>query len=339
VSIQELQANYEFIRPFAIRFADRLAEQLRELLDAEGISLAVPIESRVKTWESIQNKVERNHLEIKTISELGDLVGLRLILLFVRDVRRVISLLHKTLEVISTDDTGERLGDSQFGYQSVHLKLKLPQSWLTIPTFKGLGEMMAEVQVRTASQHIWAAASHVLQYKQEAAVPLPVRRSINRVAALLETVDLELERTLRERADYSENLDITTEDKQLDVDVLRAVLSDVISDSRYKPADPYGELLAELFDYSITTVGALRDFISANLAEAEKRDKEDVAALKERGRLVDGQLVVKGDGMTITGDPHLVRKGVFKTRVGLVRDMLFHALQEKTRKQRRPKNG
>lgn len=56
--------------------------------------------------------------------------------------------------------------------------------------------LKAEVQVRTVTQHVWAAASHVLQYKQEASVPLPVRRSIYRVSALLETVDLEFERVL-----------------------------------------------------------------------------------------------------------------------------------------------
>jgi ppGpp synthetase/RelA/SpoT-type nucleotidyltranferase len=228
MSIRKLQENYEYAWPLAIRFADRLSEQLLELLTSEGISLAVPIESRVKTWDSIQNKIGMRNLEINKVSELGDLVGLRLILLFVRDVNSVISLLNEKLEVISKEDTGERLGDSQFGYQSVHLQLKLPSSWLSIPTFKGLGEMTAEIQVRTASQHIWAAASHVLQYKQESAVPLPVRRSINRVAALLETVDLELERTLGERAAYVHEIQEKEKDtpqflaQQLDYETLLA---------------------------------------------------------------------------------------------------------------------
>jgi ppGpp synthetase/RelA/SpoT-type nucleotidyltranferase len=31
----------------------------------------------------------------------------------------------------------------------------------------GLGGLRAEVQVRTTAQHIWAAASHKLQYKHE----------------------------------------------------------------------------------------------------------------------------------------------------------------------------
>jgi ppGpp synthetase/RelA/SpoT-type nucleotidyltranferase len=62
--------------------------------------------------------------------------------------------------------------------------------------------MVFELQLRTLAQHIWAVASHKLQYKREASVPVPIRRSINRVSALLEMVDLEFDRVLLEREQY-----------------------------------------------------------------------------------------------------------------------------------------
>ena len=89
-------------------------------------------------------------------------------------------------------------------YQSLHYIIRIPKHWLKVSTFADLGELKAEIQLRTLAQHIWAATSHKLQYKHEDSVPPPIRRSIYRVSALLETVDLEFERVLAERGTYIE---------------------------------------------------------------------------------------------------------------------------------------
>jgi putative GTP pyrophosphokinase len=71
-------------------------------------------------------------------------------------------------------------------------------------------DLFAEIQVRTVVQHAWATVSHSLQYKREADVPIPLRRRLARVSALLELADMEfsaiseqhagLDRELREGA-------------------------------------------------------------------------------------------------------------------------------------------
>ena len=81
----------------------------------------------------------------------------------------------------------------------------MPDDWLNVPTFREFKGLRAELQIRTLAQQLWAAASHKLQYKRESSVPYPIRRSIHRVAALLETVDLELERVLSERDPHLSN--------------------------------------------------------------------------------------------------------------------------------------
>jgi ppGpp synthetase/RelA/SpoT-type nucleotidyltranferase len=105
------------------------------------------------------------------MKELKDLVGLRLMRVFKRDVARVCDLVSETFTVVSQEDTAQRLGEAEIGYQSLHYVIKLPEKWLSVPSFKGLDDLQAELQVRTVAQHIWAAASHILQYKQEASVP------------------------------------------------------------------------------------------------------------------------------------------------------------------------
>ena len=198
----QLRSEYSIQSDRARRLRAALCEQIEQILSSHGIALGVPIESRVKTLESSEEKLDRKSLELKSLLELNDLIGIRIILLFRRDIVTVSKLLAETFEVLSTEDTATRLSEAQFGYQSLHHIIRVPKSWLSVPTFFDLGELKTEIQLRTLAQHIWAAASHKLQYKHEESVPPPIRRSIHRVSALLETVDLEFERVLTDRGTY-----------------------------------------------------------------------------------------------------------------------------------------
>lgn len=187
-SIENLELEYRGLVALADTFCTEVSRQVSHLLTDAGVTLGFPIESRVKSWASIVEKCDRKDLHLTALSDLNDLVGLRVVLLFRRDVVATCSLLEGHFEIVESYDTQERLQEDQFGYSSRHFVVRLPHRWLTIPTFSQLGPLKAEIQVRTVAQHIWAAASHTLQYKQEQNVPVPVRRSMSRVSALLETV-------------------------------------------------------------------------------------------------------------------------------------------------------
>ncbi|WP_082836585.1 RelA/SpoT domain-containing protein [Acidovorax sp. GW101-3H11] len=190
MDIESLGREYQDFSSKAERLRIAISDQLMALISENSLTLGVPIESRLKTWSSVAEKLERKQLKLQSIRELPDLVGVRVILLFSSDVGKAVGLIEQVFEVVSREDTVTRLGDSQFGYQSQHFIVRLPESWLGVPTLSGLGQLTVELQIRTLAQHIWAAASHKLQYKQEAGVPPPLRRTINRVSALLEIVDL-----------------------------------------------------------------------------------------------------------------------------------------------------
>ena len=179
---ETLKADFTRTEPLANRLLVALTHEIDELLKKNGIALGVPLEGRVKTWTSLEDKLERKLLAIKSAAELDDLVGLRVILLFRSDLDPVLDLLTKTFDVLSNEDTASRLAESQFGYQSRHLVLRIPATWSRIPSLSDLGDLRAEVQVRTVAQHIWAAASHKLQYKQEESVPTPLKRTIYRIS-------------------------------------------------------------------------------------------------------------------------------------------------------------
>lgn len=242
VYIARLQEEYRDVAPLAQRFAEVLASQLQQLLQRDKLPLAVPIEHRVKAWPSIEEKLARIDFHGASLTELHDLVGVRLILLFQRDLPAACRLIEETLDVTRHANKSEELSPEQFGYQSIHFVVRPREAWLTVPTFSAFRAFQAEIQVRTLAQHTWAAASHKLQYKQEASVPPPVRRSIHRVSALLEMVDLEFERVLADRDDYRATILTQQGSRRLNADVLEATLDAQLPRANKMAFEPYSLL-------------------------------------------------------------------------------------------------
>lgn len=271
----KLKISYSNIEPRAKRLKAALAAELEHLLNEKGVTLGVPIEARVKDWSSIEEKLARKSLSLDKIEELDDLVGLRLILLFRRDLKAVDELLRTSLLIKSAEDTSLRLADTQFGYQSQHYIIEAPANWLGIPSWADLGGIRVEIQVRTMAQHIWAAASHKLQYKREASVPLPLRRSINRASALLETVDIEFDRLLEDRLTYlTDDLQNETSDSPLNVEIIDSILLKIFPSANRSEKEDFDELLVELDHFGIKTAGQLQELLEKNFASIMREDAQ-----------------------------------------------------------------
>lgn len=315
MSTEDLHTQFNSLVGSATRLRVTILEQLENLFASHSVSLGVPMEGRVKPWGSIIEKIKRKSLQLQHIQDLDDFVGVRIILLFRPDVVRVDELLRNTFSVLSTEDTSGRLTESQFGYQSRHYILKLPEQWLSIPSFTGLGNLKAEIQVRTLAQHIWAAASHKLQYKHEATVPRPLKRSIHRVSALLETIDIEFERLLAERAHYVE-AEIAKLDpsESLNVDLAKSVFSKLLPSKNRDDDENYADLLRDLFHFGITTTGELQNLLTKHMVKVLEA---------EASRLLEQE---EGDDLGM--NPERFALGVFFTHVGLAREALCNEFGE-----------
>jgi putative GTP pyrophosphokinase len=291
------------------RFCSGLVIQLEELIASEGVTTAFPIQSRVKTWESIERKCERYGWTPKTLGDIPDVAGLRIVLLFERDLRLVSRVIEDNLDIIRREDTRDRLGVGEFGYGSIHYEVAAPDSWLKVPTLRALAGLHGEVQVRTASQHIWAEASHILQYKKETDVPPTLRRSINRAAALLEVVDLEFERVLSVREEYLAAAPMAPEGV-LNSDSLRIILDEMWPKENKDAIENYSELLEDLKHFNFGTAEQLRKLI------IDHRDD----ALQEDQRLVATKQKDLNDGREPFGTTkERMSKGVYLTHLGLTR--------------------
>ncbi len=309
INAETLQKQHADLLSVSQRFCDEINNQLVRLLEDNEIVLGFPIQHRVKTWNSISDKLSKLKFPIKDIKGIQDLIGLRIILLFKRDTSQVCNLIEKSFNVIKKYNTDERLKEDQFGYSSIHFVIELPEEWLAVPTFTAFSKFRAEIQVRTIAQHIWAAASHTLQYKQEVSVPATVLRSIYRVSALLETVDLEFERVLDEREIYRSKLNTSDIDKVLNVDLLEKILDYFLPAENKILDEEYAQLLEELNMFEISTSDSLQKLLEKH-QEKIKQQEADIIANKKN-------IVFFGNEET-----QRFNRGIFFTHTGLMRAAL-----------------
>jgi putative GTP pyrophosphokinase len=255
----ELEDEYSRILPAAEACLAETARQVAHLLEAADIRLGFPIEKRVKSLTSIRDKISR--LQLRNLWDLTDLMGLRLIMVFKKDVLTASQLIEKTFEIVWENSERADLKEDQFGYSSVHFVVKLPRQWLYVPTFQNYGNLVMEIQIRTLAQHLWASASHILQYKKESNVPKDLQRAVNRLSAHLETVDLELNRVLEEHTRLKGAAYCADVSAELDNDSLERVLDALLPpQNKHRPAESYSRIRGHLYHFGIRTVGELISF-------------------------------------------------------------------------------
>lgn len=310
MDIELLEADYRANQRRAEDLKQNVLDQLKRLFEKCGVTLGIPLEARVKTWSSIAEKIDRKGLTLEKITDLHDLVGIRIILLFAKDIELVDEIIKHNFNVDNSEDTSGRLSDSQFGYQSQHYLVQIPEAWCSVPTMCDFKDLHLELQLRTLSQHIWAIFSHKLQYKIESNVPKPLRRSIHRISALLEIVDMEFDRILLEREQYKKNIETGRNSSDiLNVDTLAKTLDDILPKKNKKDDESYSILLSNLMQLEIDTPTKLRNLLEKNKASMIKTEQETLSR------------VTKDQDYTGTSKSR-IDNGVFFAHVGLVRAAL-----------------
>jgi putative GTP pyrophosphokinase len=194
---------------------------------------------------------------------------------------------------------------------------------LSVPTLSKMGGLRAEIQVRTVAQHIWSEVSHKLQYKQQNGIPPSVRRSIHRVSALLETVDLEFERVLEQRESYRAQISILPGEEELNVDLLEKILDSSLPGNSKAPFENYDLLLSISRKLGISTAKLLVQLLHKHLRvvlELDNRKAQEVLDRSARSR--DKDLHFSKYQLD------RAHKGVFLSHTGLLGEILINEFGE-----------
>lgn len=160
------------------------------------------ISSRIKTTESIANKLDKNGLEFtveNVESRIHDVVGARIICLTLTDAKVFIELLTNSLnktEGFKIEKCKDYITNpKESGYQSYHFRILVPV------TFSNeVYKVPAEIQVRTLLMHAWAELEHKMGYKpaEEFLGRNMVKAQFNALAANIEATDTMVENIVSE---------------------------------------------------------------------------------------------------------------------------------------------
>jgi ppGpp synthetase/RelA/SpoT-type nucleotidyltranferase len=326
MDLERLLQEYQSIVALADQISSAVNNELQEGLKSAKIQLGFPIESRIKQWESIKEKLQRISLSVNQISDLQDIIGFRLILIFSRDVFQVGRIITERFDVIRQYDTKERLKDDQFGYSSIHYVVKLKRETLIAHDLQFIPQLLVEIQVRTLAQHLWAEASRILQYKQEKAIPREISRDLHRVSALLETVDLDFEKVLKKRDDYRAGVVALDSNAELNVDLLEITLNSFWPEANKTDKENYYYLLEYLKHRGITTQSQLTQIIRKQRDEVLRRSAREAEYLRNIIKihpLHNGSIIIHEKNKRITHGGitsqliDRVEKGIFFGHVAL----------------------
>jgi ppGpp synthetase/RelA/SpoT-type nucleotidyltranferase len=277
-----MEDEYAEIQESYADFLKEVKRVIEKLLVVHKIPIAFNIYGRLKKFDSIQEKHNSKRFEIQqTITELNDLVGLRIVLLFPEYKEKVTNLLLQEFKLVGEYKKETPIVD-KFGYSSTHLILEVKDEWLQTLDFKYHQNKKIEVQIRTLSEHIWAEISHSLSYKREENIPKAIQRDLYRLSALLEVVDDKLQSIKNDVVKYFQYVTTCTFEEILEMDLnpetFRRIMKECSKDN-YALNDNLNRELSSKIEqnYNILTTKALYELI-ANVSIPEKYHDDEFIA-------------------------------------------------------------
>ena len=201
-----LLQQYRELLPTLEQLADEASRLMEEALREQGIYITA-MEHRVKTEKSLTGKLELKGAKYKSIEDITDLVGLRVITFYTDEVDKVAAIAKRLFDIDWQESVDKRkLHDlNAFGYNSLHYICRLKTGG---PRF--------ELQMRTALQHVWSTIEHDIGYKGDVKIPREYKRQFSRLAGMMELMDEEFSRLRTVLTDYRRQMLALVKDGQLD---------------------------------------------------------------------------------------------------------------------------
>lgn len=202
---EALMEQYRKLLPTLEKLSTDVYEMLTHALSEQGIYVTA-IERRVKSEKSLAGKLELKGAKYKTVDDITDLVGLRVITFYTDEVDKVAAIVKRLFDVDWQESVDKRKLHQldAFGYNSLHYICRLKEGG---PRF--------EIQMRTALQHAWSTIEHDIGYKGAVKLPPEFRRQFSRLSGMLELADDEFARLRITMTEYRRQMESLVKSGQL----------------------------------------------------------------------------------------------------------------------------
>jgi putative GTP pyrophosphokinase len=250
------------------------------------------IHKRIKTLKSSLERAQRQ--ERNDPFSLTDMVGIRIVCLFLSDLEKVGTAITEIFDILSQDDKIEGQEVALFGYMSVHFILRLKGSY-SGPRYDSVKEIGFELQVRTIAMDAWAATSHYLDYKSEQDVPKALRKDFYALSGLFYVADQHFEMFFKSRLDskkaIAEELSQTLSpaNAELNLDSLQEYLRRRFPDRIQANSTVLSSFLKELKDAGYSTIQDLEAVVKRGLKAAFRYEEEHPPYATKRQEVCGGR--------------------------------------------------
>jgi ppGpp synthetase/RelA/SpoT-type nucleotidyltranferase len=324
IHVESLLEQYRDLLPRLAELEQHATSLLSSTLSRMGISLNT-LEHRIKTEASLSGKLERKGQKYKDISDVTDLVGIRVVTFFTDDVDRVAAIVKELFRVDwkNSVDKRKRHDLTSFGYSSLHYICRMHEGELSNIAF--------EVQIRTVLQHAWSAIEHDIGYKGSVKLPPEFQRQFSRLAGMLELADDEFSRLRTTMSRYSRDLQNLVASGRLEkVPLNHSTFSDFL---KTRPFDRLNHRIAAVNQAEIVSVSllpfydVLEKFGFKTLGDVEafvRENEEDAYQLALTGLAVtDLDILSEYVGVQNLCFVHVLKDGGGRSAIKAVYDIIY----------------
>ncbi|MCI0560735.1 MAG: hypothetical protein MN733_19805, partial [Nitrososphaera sp.] len=129
----------------------------------------------------------------KAVDLVTDVIGFRVVCLYQDDVERIRERLGAVF-AFSESDVTDKIQELEeikeiFGYRALHILARFNDQRRNLEEYRDFADLKVEFQIRTVTQHAWAAVERTIGYNKK--ISKAARRRLRLMAALMELADKE----------------------------------------------------------------------------------------------------------------------------------------------------
>lgn len=239
-------------------------------------------ESIKKFSRKYQSELEKGKKEYDIKDYITDLIGVRIICLYEKNIQEVGDILRDNLCLIDSTDKSQLIEQTEntFGYKGLHLDMKLDEAREAMPEYSRYKDIVFEVQIRTIIQDAWSVLDHKIKYKKS--IPHGLKRRINGLAALFETADREFYSIQEETEKLEQKTKEKSKSMDTDSEVLNAFHFAKISETYF----PGGRLASHKVDALVDEVVKMKRITNGSF---EKMIRDNIETIRVYQDLLVGK--------------------------------------------------
>lgn len=191
---QKLEKNDETFKKLMFIYSTGIKElqTKMEIIQEEykifhNYNLIDHINTRIKTPESIKQKMEKRNLNLnykEMIENINDIAGIRIICPLKKDIFSIKALIEKLPNINILTEKDYVTHPKESGYSSYHIIVEVP-----VTLSKNIVYVKVEIQIRTIAMDFWANLEHKMKYKPEESIDKKTSKEWISCAKIIQKLD------------------------------------------------------------------------------------------------------------------------------------------------------